>query len=99
MATYEPEEATHEGNYFSRCDTQAFTKHNFAKWLHRRKWEESVLQKSDKGWKMKGRNLEVPWKTYISDSEEVKFAFKTAQKTHCWILPEDEKMQDRKTRL
>lgn len=47
---------------------------------------------------MKDRNSKVPEKAYISDDEELKFAFCTAQKTCCQTLPEDEKMQDRKTR-
>lgn len=47
---------------------------------------------------MKDRNLEVPEKTYISDNQELKFALYTAWETCCQTLPEDEKMQDRKTR-
>lgn len=47
---------------------------------------------------MKDRNLEVPEKTYISDNQELKFALYTVWETCCQTLPEDEKMQDRKTR-
>lgn len=47
---------------------------------------------------MKDRNPEVPEKTHISDNQELKFALYTAQETCCQALPEDEKMQDRKTR-